>query len=192
MKMITGVLKRIEELEGALLSCQAEGFARESVRWCPLEQQQKLEEPASFLGWMTRGGVFGDTIDHADRVSLMDGTCVGAAIGGLFGFSLGATWAMGSVTAGVLGMLLGGLVGWGIDQLVRDRRSRRQTAREMGRYGFVVLICCADQERLQKAREVLEASQGVLIGEVDLSPPGPKQRVSPLVWPNLAAGPELK
>ena len=186
--MVTGILTSLDGLERALLSCQTAGISREGLRWCELEQQQQPNEPNSFLEWVRQGGVFGDTLDTSDRVSLMDGTCVGATIFALFGFSLGATWPMGSVTAGVLGMLLGGLAGWGVDHFVWERRSRQVAARQMSSYGFMVMVLCADQNQVKVAREVLLSAQGVLIGEVEL--PGAGQEVAQptaIVWTRWAS-----
>jgi hypothetical protein len=186
MNTLAGIFTSLEDLESTLEALKTAGFGREAVQWCDLKHRRPARSQ-SFLVWIRHGGVFGDTIDYSDRVSLMDGTCVGATLAGLLGLSYGSVWRIGSITAGVLGMTLGGFAGWCIDHFIRERRSRRSAAERLSQYGFLLLARCDHEADVQAAKGAFLAGRGALIGLMQMPwtegrPNEAGHRSSAVVW----------
>lgn len=152
------------DLERAILALRQAGFSGGDVRWINLEREPGAPEPRGFLAFLRSGGFLGDTQFRADNASLMDGTAAGAALFALIGMVYGSVWRMGPISGAALGVLGGGLLGWLLDQLVREKRSRHSLAQRIAAYGCLVLVTCQDEQRVDKAKSALRKAQAVLTG----------------------------
>lgn len=150
-----------------MLALEQAGFHRSLIQWSSLRREPGPAEPKGLLGWLRQGGALGDTMYRADNVSLMDGTAAGATIFALLGLVYGSVWPMGPIAGGTLGVLVGGSVGWLLDQLVRERRSRGSAAQRLAGAGCLLLVHCADEIRAAAAEDGLRLAQAVLIGRVE-------------------------
>jgi len=110
------------------------------------------------IGWLSRGGIFGDTIDRSDGISVMDGISIGAVMLGILGLVWGTVLAGGPVTWGTLGMLGGGLIGYIFDRLIPEKRRDQY---EMSRIeGLVMLeVTTSASEQTDQVKRILEGHQ---------------------------------
>lgn len=89
------------------------------------------------LGWLSRGGALGDTVDRSDGVGVMDGISMGAVFSGLLGVVWGSRLRWGPITVGTLAMLGGGILGLFIDRLIPEKRRDQY---EMSRIEGLVMV----------------------------------------------------
>ena len=164
MKLVVGLMRSAYDLERAVLALKQAGFSSGDFRWMNLQPEPGAQEPKGFLAFLRRGGFLGDTQYRADNASLMDGTAAGATIAALLGIVYGSVWRMGPITGGTLGVLVGGLVGWLVDQWIREKRSRNSLAQRLAQYGCLVLVTCKDEHRIVEAEKALRQAQAVLTG----------------------------
>lgn len=150
-----------------MLGLQQAGFSSGDITWINLECEPGPRQPRGLLGFFRHGGFLGDTQYRADNASLMDGTAAGATIFALVGIVYGSVWRMGPIAGGTLGIVGGGLIGWLLDQWIREKRSNQSMSRRLAQYGCLVLISCRDQTRADQARSVLREAQAVLTGEAE-------------------------
>ncbi|MFZ5824297.1 MAG: hypothetical protein ACOY94_08220 [Bacillota bacterium] len=152
------------DLERAVLALKQAGFSGADFRWINLQPEPGAQEPKGFLAFLRRGGFLGDTQYRSDNASLMDGTAAGATIAALLGIVYGSVLRMGPITGGTIGVLVGGLVGWLLDQWIQEKRSRNSLAQRLAQYGCLVLVTCKDEHRIVEAEKALRQAQAVLTG----------------------------
>lgn len=124
------------------------------------------QKPTGLLGWISQGGLFGDTMDQSDGLSTMDGMTVAAAIGALWGIVWGSRLPWGPITVGLFGLLAGGLVGLIIDRLIPEkRRDLYHTNRLQGL--ILVEVITGDLDRSRIVEQIMKRSQA---DQVAISP----------------------
>lgn len=167
MKTVAGLVRTSYDLERAVLSLKHAGFSSGEIRWIDLQREPGASEPKGVLAFLRGGGFLGDTQFRTDNASLMDGTTAGATIFALLGLVYGSVWRMGPIAGATLGVLGGGLLGWLLDQWVREKRSRNSQEQRLDQYGCLVLVTCPDEQRVSKAQSALREAQAVLTGQSD-------------------------
>jgi hypothetical protein len=120
------------------------------------------------VGWLSRGGFLGDTIDRSDGISLMDGVGVGAVIGCLLGVIFGGQWRYGPIATGTAGLLYGGLVGWLMDIVVPEKR-RDQAETALIRGMVLVSVRALQAARAEDARRLLEGNHAKQVAVLPVS-----------------------
>ncbi|MGE5674871.1 MAG: hypothetical protein ACM3XM_13530 [Mycobacterium leprae] len=154
---------RIDRCIGEL---EQQGFTPAEMSIILLEAQLP-KRPRTLQDWLAGGGLFGDTMDQSDGVSVMDGMTVGGSIGGLVGLVWGSRLAWGPIAVGFVGILLGGLVGLVIDRLIKEkRRGMYQTSKLKGL--MLLEIVSPVRERLELALDLCqqnEADQVALVAQ---------------------------
>lgn len=167
MKTLVGVLTSSYDLERAVLALRQRGFEPAEIQFSYLQQQHQPWEPKGVVAWLRGGGFLGDTQARSDNASLMDGTTAGATIFSLLGVVYGSVWPMGPITGGTLGILVGGLVGWILDQAIGAPRSRGKIKEKLAPGSCLVVVHCADDNRLSNAKEALRTAQVALQGMLE-------------------------
>jgi len=93
----------------------------------------------------------------------MDGATAGATIFSLLGMVYGSVLPVGPIGGSVLGLLLGGWVGWRLDRWIGKGHSRKEGTEELHRLGCIVQVRCMNEERVQAARAALQEGDAVLL-----------------------------
>lgn len=134
------------------------GFQPNEVTIVLFAPRKGAAKSKGLLNWISRGGVFGDTMDQSDGVSTMDSMTVTASVGALWGLVWGYRLRLGPVTWAYLGLLGGGVVGLIFDRLIPERRrSRYATRRQKGLVQVEVNV--PEPDRYARAREILMVSE---------------------------------
>ncbi|HWI61437.1 MAG TPA: hypothetical protein VNT75_06355 [Symbiobacteriaceae bacterium] len=157
MPTIMALFQLPELAEEAVAELSLNGFTANDVALVLFSALPEAK-PRGLMGWLSRGGIFGDTIDRSDGVSVMDGICVGAVFAGILGLAWGAKTALGPVTVGTLAMLGGGIVGFIVDRLIPEKR---RDLYELARIPGVVLVevTAAATEQAETAHILLKRHQ---------------------------------
>jgi hypothetical protein len=152
------LFQTLEHVERAVAELSLNGFTEKDVDVVIFSAKAEPRPGKSgFLGWLSRGGPLGDTVDRSDGVSVMDGVSVGAVMVGLLGLVFGSRWRLGPVTYGTFGMLLGGLIGLLCDRLIPEkRRDQLELARVQGL--ILVQVRSNVAARAEAAQRLLEGN----------------------------------
>lgn len=141
------------------------GFQPGEVTIVLFAPHRSVVRPKGFLDWISRGGVFGDTMDQSDGVSTMDSMTVTASLGALWGLVWGFRLRLGPVAWAHIGLLFGGVVGLIIDRIIPERRRAKYATRRQK--GLIqVDVDVPDQERYDRAREILMDSEPDQFAEI--------------------------
>lgn len=166
MPAVIAVFQSPESAEQAVSELSLNGFTEKDVAMVLFSAISPTDSGrGGILGWLSRGGVLGDTLDRSDGVSVMDGISIGSVILGLIGLVWGSRSYYGPVAMGTLGMLLGGIVGLLVDRLIPEkRRDMYETARIPGLIMLQVTSSAAD--RVKAAKQILERNQAKQVAEL--------------------------
>lgn len=163
MPTVAGLFLSSIELEKAVLHLLSEQVDGTQLQVTPLHLTAKAAKPTGFISWMMMGGAFGDTIHRSDGKSVMDGVATGATLGGLTGVIAGAAVLPGPVVLGVLGILGGGLIGFGMDVLIHKPHQQGPLP-EGTKVCAILQVRCQDETQVKLVEQVMEAQQARALG----------------------------
>ncbi|HLN65353.1 MAG TPA: hypothetical protein VK464_27845, partial [Symbiobacteriaceae bacterium] len=123
MPTVMALFQHAHDAERAISELSLIGFTEKDVSMV-MFSANPASHPGKkgFMGWLSRGGLLGDTVDSTDGISVLDGTGVGAVICSLIGTILGSEWRYGPVATGTAGLVAGGIIGFLIDRLIPEKR----------------------------------------------------------------------
>ncbi|MBC9783765.1 hypothetical protein H1S01_04465 [Heliobacterium chlorum] len=150
MKCIYGLFKTSLKTELGVYALQEKGFIGDRVRVVPLDTCVKGTS------------VLIDDMYKSDGLSLFDGMAFSGTVGMLFGVIFGSVLYVGSITVGLLGMILGAGLGYMIDKSIR-KRDQRSNAIPSGE--IIVSVECKSDEELATAESILREYQAVALGK---------------------------
>lgn len=166
MPTILGLFQAADLAEQAVAELSLNGFTEKDVG-IVLFSAVAPPRPGGtgLVGWLQRGGLLGDTLDHADGVSVMDGISIGAVLLGVLGLVWGSRLGPGPVALATLGMLGGGLIGYICDRLIPEkRRDLYDSARIDGL--IMIKVTSPVASRSEEARAILERAMAKQVAVV--------------------------
>ena len=156
MPKVIGLFQSQFRVDRCVAELELHGFTAAEVGLVLFSARPR--KPKGLIDWITSGGLFGDTMDQSDGVSVMDGMTVAASIGALWGVVWGSRLALGPITWGFIGLLGGGVVGLLLDLLIPERRAARYETRQQK--GLIqVEVTAPDPERSRQARSIIERNK---------------------------------
>jgi uncharacterized protein YcfJ len=166
MPTVIGLFRSSYELEKAVQQLMSQRFQGSQMRVVPMQETEAAPKPKGFLGFLSRGGLLGDTLDRSDGTSVMDGTCAGATVGGLAGVIMGAAVLPGPVALGVAGILGGGLLGFLVDRIIPANR-RQEYAKALRMGSTLLHVRCLNDREVETAALILKENQAHEVGRID-------------------------
>jgi hypothetical protein len=150
---LIGLFQSQFKVDRCITELELHGFTANELSVILFSADRSQQQGRGLLAWIANGGVFGDTMDQSDGVSVMDGMTVAAAVGALWGVVWGSRMAWGPINVGLLGILAGGLVGYIVDRLIPEkRRGAYQTSKLKG---FIQIEVVTDNpERINLVQKI--------------------------------------
>lgn len=163
MPTIAGLFLSTTELEKAVLHLLREKVEGTQLQVTPLHLTSAVAKPTGIISWMMMGGAFGDTLHRSDGKSVMDGIATGATLGGLAGVIAGAAVLPGPVVLTAIGILVGGLIGFGLDLLIH-KPNRQGPVPRGTKICAILQVRCQDEAQVKLVEQVMEANQARALG----------------------------
>ena len=104
-----------------------------------------------------------DSMYSADGMSLVDGIALAASIGMVFGVIYGSVVYIGPIALGLIGMVVGGGVGYLLDRMIHKKKKREHNA-PSGE--IIVAVSCRSEEEATQAQSVMKEHQAVALGQL--------------------------
>jgi hypothetical protein len=138
-------------LELAIADLEQNGVSREKILAVPLK---KCKEKRRLF----------DTINYADGISLFDAAAVLGAIGMLLGVIYGFVLTWGPILWGLIGLIIGGGVGFALDFLFQRRQDKKLAGEKATE---VVLIINCDENLVNKADDIIRTHFALGVGMLE-------------------------
>lgn len=104
-----------------------------------------------------------DSMYRTDGMSLVDGIVIAASIGMIMGVIYGSVVYIGPIALGLVGMVVGGVMGYLLDRLI-NKRKQQQNEGTSSSGEVIVVVHCIDVQEAKQVENIMKKHQAVALG----------------------------
>lgn len=149
MFLVYGLFKPSLTLELGINTLKEKGFDRNRLTVVTLDPCLPKEQTIL------------DSMYKTDGMSMVDGIAMSASVGMLLGVIYGTKIHIGSVALGLIGMVVGGIIGYILDKRIRKNK---QPKYDFTPGEIIVIVECNNKEEAKEAEGIMKQHRANALG----------------------------